>query len=63
MTMIAPGAETALTLDHVIELGYELAEGEVDQQGNYTSKYDCLVYDKITWWPYPSPPYAAYPSS
>ena len=45
--VIGDGAQIALTLDHEIELGYELAEGQVDQQGNYTSKYDCLVYDKI----------------
>ena len=36
-----------LSLTNEIPLGYELQEGQVDQQGNYESQYDCVVYDKI----------------
>lgn len=36
-----------LSLTNMIELGYELEEGMVDQQGNYTSTSPNVVFDKI----------------
>ena len=47
MARIGEDCEITLTLDHQIELGYELQEGQVDQQGNPVSQYDCVVFDKI----------------
>lgn len=47
MSTVCDGANIDLSLDNMIELGYELQEGQVDQQGNYESQYDCVVYDKI----------------
>lgn len=47
MSPVDSSTTIELSLTNMIELGYELQEGQVDQQGNYESKYDCLVFDKI----------------
>ena len=47
MATISDGSVIELSLTNEIPLGYELQEGQVDQQGNPVSAYDCVVYDKI----------------
>ena len=47
MSAVNSDAVIELSLTNEIELGYELQAGQVDQQGNYESQYDCVVFDKI----------------
>lgn len=47
MAEVNDEATIELTLSNMIELGYELEEGQVDHQGNPKSNYDCVVFDKI----------------
>lgn len=47
LSTVGSGSVIELALTNEIPLGYELQDGQVDQQGNYESKYDCVVYDKI----------------
>ncbi len=47
LSTVSGEAVIDLSLTNEIALGYELQPGQVDQQGNYESKYDCVKFDKI----------------